>query len=45
MKLRLSKKLRSRLRTAGKLVAQADVRFFGKTGPPASRRVTVKFLP
>ncbi len=36
---------RSRLRIAGKLVAQADVRFVAKTGPPAARRVTVKFLP
>jgi len=45
VKLRLSKRLRSRLRVAGKLVAQADVRFVGKSGPPASRRVTVRFLP
>jgi len=45
VRVRLSRKLRSRLRIAGKLVAQADVRFAGKTGNPASRRVTVRFLP
>ena len=45
VRLRLSRTLRSRLRAAGKLVAQADVRFVAKTGPPAARRVTVRFLP